>query len=111
MTTTKVNPAELQEHAAQAARLLKAMSNEARLMVMCILLEGEHSVSSLEHRIGLGQSALSQHLARLRRDGLVTTRRQAQTIYYSLASRPVERVMSALYESYCQPADEPTTDH
>lgn len=80
-----------------ASRLLKAMSNESRLVVLSTLAEkGESSVGSLEPTVGLSQSALSQHLARLRRDGLVTTRRDAQTIYYSLASDDVRTVLRAL---------------
>lgn len=65
-----------------AVNLLKALSNEKRLMVICALYQGEKSVGELEEIVGLSQSALSQHLARLRRDGLVNTRRHAQTIYY-----------------------------
>jgi len=94
---------DLQASAAQASKLLKAMSNERRLMVLCHLGGGERSVGELERLVGLSQSALSQHLARLRRDGLVTTRREAQTIYYSLASADVEAVIATLYGLYCAP--------
>jgi len=84
-----------------ASRLLKAMSNESRLVVLSTLAnEGEASVGALEPAVGLSQSALSQHLARLRRDGLVTTRRDAQTIYYSLSSEDVRIVLTALTGLY-----------
>lgn len=91
----------LQENARRASALLKAMSNEHRLMILCQLLHGEKSVGELERLIGLSQSALSQHLARLRRDNLVQTRRQAQTIYYSLAGHEASAVIDTLYGLYC----------
>ena len=71
----------LQENAREASILLKAMSNEHRLLILCQLVPGEKSVGELVRLVGLSQSALSQHLARLRRDNLVRTRRDAQTIY------------------------------
>lgn len=92
---------QLQENARRASGLLKAMSNEHRLMILCQLLHGEKSVGELERLIGLSQSALSQHLARLRRDNLVQTRRQAQTIYYSLAGHEASAVIDTLYGLYC----------
>ncbi|MGE5502954.1 MAG: ArsR/SmtB family transcription factor [Actinomycetota bacterium] len=91
----------LQDSARRASTLLKAMSNEHRLMILCQLLHGEKSVGELERLIGLSQSALSQHLARLRRDNLVQTRRQAQTIYYSLAGTEASAVINTLYTLYC----------
>jgi DNA-binding transcriptional ArsR family regulator len=97
---------ELQASARRASALLKAMSNEHRLLVLCQLLPGEKSVGQLERLIGLSQSALSQHLARLRRDNLVQTRRSAQTIYYSLAGEEASAVIETLYGLYCK-ADEP----
>lgn len=80
----------------QASVLLKALSNEKRLQIACVLFEGEKAVGELEKIIGLSQSALSQHLARLRRDNIVTTRRVAQTIYYSLSATAVEKLLHAL---------------
>ena len=77
----------IHENAWCASKLLKAMSNQHRLLILCQLVPGEKCVGGLERIIGLSQSALSQHLARLRRDGLVQTRRSAQTIYYSLAGK------------------------
>ena len=93
----------LKESARRASALLKAMSNEHRLMILCQLLPGEKSVGELERIIGLSQSALSQHLARLRRDDLVCTRRQAQTIFYSLAGAEASAVINTLYTLYCKP--------
>ena len=83
-----------------AVNLLKALSNERRLMIICALYQGEKSVGELEDIIGLSQSALSQHLARLRRDGLVNTRRNAQTIFYSLNDSAAEAVLRCLYDIY-----------
>ena len=80
---------DLKANAQRASELLKAMSNEKRLMVLCYLAGGEKAVGEMEKLVGLSQSALSQHLARLRRDGLVKTRRSSQTIYYSLAGYTV----------------------
>ena len=91
----------LRESARRASVLLKAMSNEHRLMILCQLSQGERSVGELERLIGLSQSALSQHLARLRRDGLVRTRRQAQTIFYSLSGDEAGAVIATLYGLYC----------
>lgn len=87
-----------------AAALLKALSNEKRLLVICSLYKGEKSVGELEELVGLSQSALSQHLARLRKDGLVKTRREAQTIYYSLDGEATNEVLRCLYDIYCPEA-------
>ena len=83
--------------------MLKAVANRNRLVILCELLKGERSVSALQDAIGLSQSALSQHLARLREDKLVATRRESQTIYYSLSSKPITRLIGLLYELYCAP--------
>ncbi len=92
---------DMRANSRRASRLLKALSNEHRLLVLCQLAGGEHSVGELERLVGLSQSALSQHLARLRRDGLVRTRREAQTIYYSLAGNEASRIIDVLYDMYC----------
>lgn len=84
-----------------AAGLLKALSNEKRLTIICALYKGEKSVGELEEIVGLSQSALSQHLARLRRDGLVDTRREAQTIYYSMQDQATQSLLKCLSEIYC----------
>jgi DNA-binding transcriptional ArsR family regulator len=104
-----LSPERVQAHASEAARLLKALGNEQRLLILCHLLDGALSVGELNQRIELSQSALSQHLALLRELGLVETRREAQTIYYSLPDGPVVRVMALLQDIYCQPgaADSP----
>jgi DNA-binding transcriptional ArsR family regulator len=93
--------AKLQDNASKASVLLKTMANEWRLLILCHLAEKERSVSELERLIGLNQSALSQHLAVLRRENLVKTRREAQSIYYSLASEEAAKIMSTLYMLYC----------
>ncbi|UCC15669.1 MAG: winged helix-turn-helix transcriptional regulator [Gammaproteobacteria bacterium] len=92
---------ELRAHASEATRLLKALANESRLMILCNLTEGELTVGQLNEFIPLSQSALSQHLALLRRDGLVKTRRQSQTIFYSLVEGPASRVIAILHDIYC----------
>ena len=97
-----LDPETMREHAADAARLLKALANEKRLMLLCLLVEGERSVGELNARLELSQSALSQHLAVLRLDALVTTRREAQTIYYSLAPGPAQRIIDTLHGIYCR---------
>ncbi len=96
-----MNIDDLKENAQRASELLKAMSNEKRLMILCFLTEGEKSVGQMESLVGLSQSALSQHLARLRRDGLVQTRRASQTIYYSLAGGEAPAIMKTLHSLYC----------
>lgn len=90
-------------HASDAADLLKSLAHPGRLRVMCRLVEGEASVSELQAMAGLSMSALSQHLAVLREAQLVQTRRQAQTIFYSLLPGPALGVMQALYAAYCGP--------
>jgi DNA-binding transcriptional ArsR family regulator len=96
-----MDPEAMRAHAADATRLLKALANEKRLMLLCLLVEGERSVGDLNARVALSQSALSQHLAVLREDGLVATRREAQTIYYTLAPGPAERIIATLHDIYC----------
>ena len=88
--------------ARQATALMKVLSNDSRLMILCHLRDGEKSVGALEDLVGLGQSALSQHLARLRKDSLVQTRRQAQAIFYRLADDRPGRVIDLLYDIYCR---------
>lgn len=84
-----------------AADLLKALANPQRLRVLCLLIEGERSVSQINERVPLSQSALSQHLAVLREKGLVDTRKQAQTVFYRVADGPVHRIIQTLHEIYC----------
>lgn len=92
---------EMARHAESAATLLKALANQNRLMLLCTLTEGELSVGALNERIPLSQSALSQHLAVLRADGLVETRREAQTIYYRLVSGAALDVIRVLHDHFC----------
>jgi ArsR family transcriptional regulator, virulence genes transcriptional regulator len=94
-------PELMHAHAAEAAQLLKALGNEQRLHILCNLLDGPLSVGELNQRLDLSQSALSQHLALLREMEFVETRREAQTIYYSLPDGPVIRVMALLQDIYC----------
>jgi DNA-binding transcriptional ArsR family regulator len=95
------SPEDMGRHADEAAALLKALAHPARLLVLCQLAEGEASVGELQPLTGLSMSALSQHLAVLREMELVTTRREAQTIHYSLAEGPAASVLAVLYVAYC----------
>jgi DNA-binding transcriptional ArsR family regulator len=95
----------MEEAAREASVLLKAMSNERRLLILCHLSRGERSVGELCRLVDVSQSALSQHLAKLRQDRLVQTRRDAQTIYYSLEGETVQRVLDTLYTLYCTTPD------
>jgi DNA-binding transcriptional ArsR family regulator len=88
-------------HAGEAAGLLKALGNEQRLLILCSLLEGPLSVGELNERVDLSQSALSQHLALLREAGLVASRRESQSIIYSLPTGPVMQVLAVLQNIYC----------
>jgi CRISPR locus-related DNA-binding protein len=93
----------MQERAGRASQLLAAMSNEKRLMILCQLVEGERSVGELAERLGVRQSTVSQHLALLRKDGFVESRREAQSQIYSLAGAEARAVLEALYGLYCEP--------
>ena len=95
------SPQQMARHADEAAGLLKALAHPARLLVLCQLVEGECSVGELQPITGLSMSALSQHLAVLRELELVSTRRESQTIYYSLADGPAVGVLDALHAAYC----------
>lgn len=94
---------ELEAHADRAAAMLRSMGSKWRLLVLCNLVHGEKSVGDLQRIVGLSQSALSQHLAVLRRMKLVQIRRSAQTIYYRLAGREVAAILNTLYGLYCSP--------
>ena len=100
-----MNMERLERHARPAVKLLKALSNEHRLVILCELGMGECCVTDLAARVGLSQSALSQHLARLRADGLVATRRTAQTVHYRLASAEAVRLIDVLAGLYCPVPD------
>lgn len=93
----------LLEQARKASELLKALSHETRLLILCILSEGEKSVSDLEDILSMPQATVSQQLARLRIDGLVSTRREGRMIYYSIAGDDVSDVVETLYDLFCAP--------
>lgn len=96
---------ELGPMAREASELLLAMANEKRLLILCHLLDGEQNVNGLAELVEMSQSALSQQLAKLRALKLVDTRREAQQVYYRLASDEVERVLQTLYGIYCDPTE------
>ncbi|MHA6963014.1 ArsR/SmtB family transcription factor [Zobellella denitrificans] len=97
-----MNIEEMEANAGQAVKLLKALANERRLFILCHLLDQELSVGEMNQHLGLSQSALSQHLAILRNDDLVQTRKEAQTVFYSLKSEEVREVIALLHKLYCR---------
>lgn len=97
----------MMENACDAASLLKALSHEGRLMILCQLVSGEKSVTELEETLGARQAAVSQQLARLRLEGLVQPRREGKTIYYSLADDRPKRVLELMYDMYCSVSASP----
>ncbi|NJM29196.1 MAG: winged helix-turn-helix transcriptional regulator [Rhizobiales bacterium] len=104
MTTLLIDRsiADFEARAAEAAGMLKALANEKRLMILCKLLErGEMGVMELSEAVGLSQSALSQHLARMREEGIVSFRRKAQSVFYRIAGKNVTRILSTLKSIYC----------
>jgi DNA-binding transcriptional ArsR family regulator len=92
----------LASKAEEAELFLKAIANAHRLMILCELHKGETCVTVLQNALGLSQSAVSQHLARLRQDGLVSTRRESRTIYYSLADERSKRMIALLHGIFCE---------
>lgn len=96
--------ADMSAAADQASELLKSLANRHRLLILCRLADGEHSVGDLAAFLDARDSTVSQHLALLRKDGLVAARRDGQTIWYSIASAPARQVIEALYQIYCAPA-------
>lgn len=96
---------DMEAAADDASRLLRELANPSRLMILCHLSQRELPVGAIRELVGLTQSALSQHLARMREQGLVRTRRDGQSIHYSLASDEVRRVIQTLYEIYCAPIE------
>ncbi len=91
------------DNAQKASEFLKALSHEARLVILCLLLEGEKSVTEIEQMLSLRQPAVSQQLARLRADNLVETRRDGKNIYYMLARPEVREIIAALHAAFCRP--------
>ena len=102
--TKTFNPHGLEKAATEVAGILRALANERRLMILCKLVEwGEGNVNSLAEAVGLSQSALSQHLAKMRDEGLVTFRRESQTLWYRIADPRIEDLFATLHKLYCQP--------
>ena len=101
MTESELAIKSMLERASEASGFLKALSNENRLIILCNLLQDELSVGALNERVLLSQSALSQHLAVLRKDGLVATRRDSQTIFYSIADPRVKQLIQTLHDLFC----------
>jgi DNA-binding transcriptional ArsR family regulator len=99
----KIESDMMEQAADQASDLLKALSNRHRLLIICQLIDGERSVGELAAFLNLRDSTVSQHLALLRKDGLVSARRDGQTIYYSIASDPAREVLKTLYQVFCAP--------
>ena len=111
MSVKKSDLASLQRNAGSAAAMLGALANERRLMILCRLVEwGEGNVGALADAVGLSQSALSQHLARMRQEGLVAFRRDGQTLWYRIADSRVEELFATLHRLFCQSTAESTTE-
>jgi DNA-binding transcriptional ArsR family regulator len=99
----KVDLAAMSKAADRASELLKSLANRNRLLILCQLLDGERSVGELVAFLGIRDTVVSQHLALLRKDGLVAARREGQTIRYAIASRPAEQILATLAAIYCAP--------
>lgn len=97
-----INKQQMQKNADKAASLLKSLASMPRLMVLCQLIEGEHTAGDLCNNSNLSQSALSQHLAKLRKEGLVKTRKESQTVFYALADKNVIEIINVLHKIYCK---------
>ena len=98
-----INAGYMRANAGSASDMLKALANRNRLLLVCQLIEGERSVGDLADSLGLRDSTVSQHLALLRRDGIVVPRRDGQVIYYAVANPTARRLLEVLYEAYCAP--------
>lgn len=102
MSVRSFDAQSLQKQAAEVAAILQAMANRRRLLVLCKLVElGEANVTALARAAGLSNSATSQHLARMREEGIVTFRRESQTIWYRIVDRRIEKLLLTLYEVFC----------
>lgn len=100
---TRIGSRALAARAGEVATILTALANDRRLLVLCKLAEdGEATVGALAEEVGLSQSALSQHLARMREDGIVAFRRDAQTLWYRIADHRIESLLASLRRLYCQ---------
>lgn len=106
MPAKTFNPYGIEKAATEVAGILRALANERRLMILCKLVErGEDNVNSLAETVGLSQSALSQHLAKMREEGLVTYRRESQTLWYRIADPRIEDLFATLHRLYCRPLE------
>jgi DNA-binding transcriptional ArsR family regulator len=105
----KINPNLMEAAANRASELLKALANRHRLLIICQLIDGERSVGDLAELLGIRDSTVSQHLALLRKDGLVSARREAQTIHYSIASPAARELLTTLYRLFCRPENNKKT--
>lgn len=103
MDTSLIDTAALDTQAEAAANLLKSLANPVRLKILCALVDGECSVGALAERVGVRETVVSQHLMRLRAEGLVRNRRVATTVYYTITEGPALGVLQALYDAFCQP--------
>lgn len=102
-TSTRIDPKALEARAGEVAGILAALANDRRLLILCRLVrDGEATVGALAEAVGLSQSALSQHLARMREEGIVAFRRDAQTLWYRIADPRVEGLLATLHRLYCQ---------
>jgi DNA-binding transcriptional ArsR family regulator len=102
-STARIDPRALEARAGEVAATLAALANDRRLLILCKLVEdGEATVGSLAEEVGLSQSALSQHLARMREEGIVAFRRDAQTLWYRIADHRIESLLATLHRLYCQ---------
>jgi DNA-binding transcriptional ArsR family regulator len=104
MASPTFDPETFEKQAVEVAGILRALANERRLMILCRLVEfGEDNVSSLAEAVGLSQSALSQHLAKMREEGLVAFRRESQTLWYRIADPRIEQLFATFYRLFCSP--------
>lgn len=103
MDTSMLDTTALDERAEAASDLLKSLANPVRLKILCALVDGECSVGALAERVGVRETVVSQHLMRLRAEGLVRNRRVATTVYYTITEGPALAVLKALYEAFCKP--------
>ena len=102
----------LEKNATEVANILRALANERRLMIVCKLVEwGEGNVTALAEEVGLSQSALSQHLAKMRDEGIVTFRREGQTVWYRVADRRIEQLFATLHGLFCRQQDQRSSGH
>jgi ArsR family transcriptional regulator len=106
VATETFDPRAFEKQALEVAGIMRALANERRLIILCKLVEcGEGNVNALAEAVGLSQSALSQHLARMREEGLVTFRRESQTLWYRIADPRIEQLFATLHRLYCVPAN------